>query len=90
MSADDPAPRPTTEPIPWPAQVWLGLPFVLVTVGGALGGGLGGAAWGLNQVLYRKSRNPLVRYGLTGLISAGAVVAYLTLAPILLEALGAR
>ena len=64
----------------WYEHVWLGLPFVLVAIGGAIGGACGGAAWAINHQVFRKTEHPVWKYVLTGLISGGAFVGYIVLA----------
>lgn len=80
-----PAP-PIRRPIPqaaaptrlaWYEQVWIALPLALVSVGGLIGGACGGLAWGTNKVVFKTVENPALKYLLTGLISASAVVAWL-------------
>lgn len=66
-----------TEPLKWYQWLWSGLPFVLVIIGGALGGLFGGIALAVNGRVFRTKLNSLARYSLTGLISLGAVIAYL-------------
>ena len=53
---------------------------MLVLVGGAIGGACGGAAWVLNQWVFRKVDHPVLRYVCTGMISAAAIVGYFVLA----------
>lgn len=67
------------EKLAWYVHAWLALPLALIAVGGAIGGACGGAAWGINQKVFRTTRHPVLRYLWTGLISIGAVVAYLVL-----------
>jgi len=50
--------------------------MALVAVGGAIGGGCGGAAWALNHKVFHATKHPLLRYLWTGLISIAAVVIY--------------
>jgi hypothetical protein len=78
----DPVEQSTTSQVKlaWYDQVWLALPFALVTVGGAIGGACGGAAWGINQKVFRATKHPILRYVFTGLISIAAVVLYFVLA----------
>ena len=64
------------EKLTWYQQLWIGLPFALVAIGGMIGGALGGAAYGVNQQVFKKTRNPVLRYVFTGLISLTAVAAY--------------
>jgi uncharacterized Zn-binding protein involved in type VI secretion len=63
-------------PLRWYEYVWAGLPFLLLLVGGALGGGIGGAAAYANVSIFRGARGAAAKYLLTGLISLGALVAY--------------
>lgn len=59
---------------------WLGLPIVLVTMGGALGGALGfGGAYSSARV-FRSDRSGFTKYTLTGLISVSAAIMFLTVA----------
>lgn len=67
-------------PLAWYEYAWLGLPMVLVTVGGALGGALGfGAAYSSARV-FRSDRSGFAKYALTGFISISAAIIFLTLA----------
>ena len=53
---------------------------MLVAVGGAIGGAFGGAAWAVNKTVFQGTRDPVLRYVLTGLISATAFVLYFVVA----------
>jgi hypothetical protein len=67
-------------PLAWYEYAWLGLPIVLVTVGGALGGALGfGAAYSSARI-FRSERSGLAKYALTGLISLSAAIIFLAVA----------
>jgi hypothetical protein len=87
-AAPPPAPPLTAPPaadtsqprLLWYQHVWTALPFLLVVAGGLVGGACGGAAWAVNQQVFRKTKDPVLRYVWTGLISAGAVAAYLVVA----------
>ena len=68
------------KPLTWYQHVWIALPFVLVFLGGAVGGAVGGVAWAVNKAVFEKTQAPLLRYVLTGLISAAAVVLYFVVA----------
>jgi hypothetical protein len=59
-------------PLRWYEHVWTALPVLMVFIGGALGGGLGGAATLWNAKIFRSDRPALVKYSLTALISSGA------------------
>lgn len=59
------------------------IPFLLVIIGGAIGGACGGGAWALNQQIMRSERPAAMRYLLIALSSAGAVVAWLAVVTVL-------
>lgn len=61
----------------WHEYLWLGAPVVLIFSGGALGGLFGGMALYLNARIFRGDRSTPAKYGLTGLVSFGAVLAFL-------------
>ena len=69
--------------ITWYQYIWIGWPLVLVPVGGAIGGGLGGAAAAINYKVFQKTENPVLRYVWTGLISGAAVLAYVVIVTII-------
>ena len=73
--AESPKPK-----LRWYQHLWLALPFGLVAVGGAIGGACGGAAWAVNQKVFQKTENRVLRYVWTGLITVAAVIAYLVIA----------
>lgn len=70
---------PAPAKLSWYEQIWIALPLALVAVGGAIGGGFGGLAWGVNKIVFKKVGNPVLRYLLTTLISASAVVLWLVI-----------
>jgi hypothetical protein len=87
--ATTPAPAPAPKPkLLWYQHLWTGWPIVLVFVGGAIGGLCGGLAWGINQQVFQKTQNPVLRYVWTGLISVAAVVTYFILAIFVLKLIG--
>jgi len=59
----------------------------MVAVGGAIGGGLGGAAAAINYKVFQKTQNAVLRYVWTGLISVAAVMLYLVIATALYMAI---
>jgi hypothetical protein len=61
----------------WYEYAWISVPILLLFVGGALGGGIGGFATYTNSHLMRSDRSPGARYLLTGAISIAAVVAFI-------------
>ncbi|HXT12373.1 MAG TPA: hypothetical protein VN873_12485 [Candidatus Angelobacter sp.] len=69
----------------WYEQLWIALPIGLVAVGGVIGGACGGAAWGINKTVFKKFENPILKYLVTGLISASAVVVWLVVAAFFLS-----
>jgi hypothetical protein len=71
----------------WYEHIWIALPFALIVVGGAIGGGCGGAAWVINKKVFRATHNPVLRYVFTGMISIGAVVVWFVFAATLLTVL---
>ena len=75
MTKTDPADAKTSNdeltPLAWVVCGW---PLLLIIVGGAVGGGLGGAAFGLNVSIYRSSMPvaaKIVLNILTGLAAVG-------------------
>ena len=56
----------------WYEYAWTALPVLMVFIGGALGGGLGGVAALWNAKIFRSGKPALVKYSLTALISCGA------------------
>jgi len=74
----------------WHERFWVGLPFGLVLVGGAVGGACGAAAAACNLRVMRGNRPALQKYLLTGLMSLAAVIAYLALATLFLSLAGRR
>jgi H+/Cl- antiporter ClcA len=87
MSAPPPFPTGPIQPekpkLTWYQYVWIGWPLVLVAVGGAIGGGCGGAAMAINYKVFQKTSHPVLRYVWTGLISLAAVLAYVIVVVIL-------
>jgi hypothetical protein len=76
-----PAPKPG---LTWYEHVWTALPLGLVAVGGCIGGGIGGAAWAVNRQVFPRLQQPVLRYVVTGLISAAAVVIWLVVVSVVL------
>ncbi|HVM13554.1 MAG TPA: hypothetical protein VM287_04400 [Egibacteraceae bacterium] len=75
------------ERLPARTLVWAGLPLGLVFLGGALGGLTGGLATTWNVKLLRKRRG-MPGYLLTGLVTIGALTAWLLMAGSLFTILG--
>lgn len=72
----------------WYEIAWLGLPVLLVFVGGAIGAGVGFAAAIVNATIMRSDRPALLRYLQTGGVSVLAVIAWLVIAVVFLRATG--
>lgn len=66
--------------------VWSGITLVLIFVGGALGGFIGGAAYWTNIIIFRSEMSRAEKYILTALVSGIALVLYL-IASVLLSTL---
>jgi hypothetical protein len=58
IAVGSPAPEKELAKIPMSAHLMCGWPLLMVAFGGAIGGGLGGAAYGTNLWIF-KSRLPL-------------------------------
>ena len=84
----DPIPRVTigdesaelAPSLKWYEYVWIGIPVLLVFVGGAIGGFAGALGACANGRVFRSSYSAPAKYGLSALITAGAFVAYVILA----------
>ena len=68
------------EPFKWHEVMWIGLPVLLVFVGGAVGGIAGFTAFAANKKLFRGEFNTIVKYALTGIVSALGIFAYFVVA----------
>jgi hypothetical protein len=66
-------------PLRWFEYFWIGIPFVLVFTGGAIGGLCGGLAANASGRLFRSDRTSFAKYGLSALITIGAVIAFVVL-----------
>jgi hypothetical protein len=79
-----PAPAPK---LSWYQYLWIGLPLVLIALGGCLGGACGGAACAVNHAVFQKTSNPVLKYVWTGMISAFAFIVWLVIAAMVLGVL---
>jgi hypothetical protein len=59
--------------LPIGAHLMCGWPLLLVGIGGAIGGGLGGAAYAINVAIY-KSKQPLVAKVILNLVTGFAAI----------------
>ena len=65
------------EPLSAIQLIWSGLPIIMLFVGGAIGGLIGGGAYWINNLVFRPEMSTAEKYILTALISAIAVVLFL-------------
>jgi hypothetical protein len=85
MKSDTPS---TPDALPADAEIKLtprdhvmcGWPLVLVAVGGAVGGGLGGLAYGINVWVYKSKLPTAVKIVLNPLIGLAAIAGWLAIA----------
>lgn len=75
-------------PLRWYEMVWIGLPVLLIFVGGALGAVVGAVAASASATVFRSDRPAAVRYGLTGGLSILSVIVYIVLASVFLSLIG--
>jgi hypothetical protein len=68
------------EPLQWYEYGWSGLPMLLVFVGGALGGLVGGYATVVNGRIFRSDRSVTAKYGLAGAVTVSGVLIFFVLA----------
>jgi hypothetical protein len=78
------------EPLTLYQWLWTGIPLLLVFIGGALGGALGGVAMAFNVRILRSDKTAVLRYALAALLSLGALGAYAFFAGLLLSAVHAK
>ena len=67
----------TADPLSTGQWIWAGFPLVLMILGGAIGGLLGGVATTVNVQLLRSGRKGVVPYVLSGLVSLAAIFGWL-------------
>jgi hypothetical protein len=60
------------EPLAWYEIVWIAFPLVLIFIGGAIGGALGGGATVINAQIMRSQQNTVAKYALCALVSLAA------------------
>lgn len=75
-------------PLRWHEMVWIGLPILLIFVGGALGAIVGAVAASASATVFRSERPAAVRYALTGGLSILSVIVYIVLATVFLSLIG--
>jgi hypothetical protein len=75
------------EPLTAFQWIWCGIPLILIFIGGAIGGLIGGVAFWLNTHVFRSETSGLEKYVLVGLISLIAFLAYLIIAALFQRAI---
>jgi len=60
-------------------HIFAGIPFILVVVGGAIGGGLGGVAYFISVSIFKKDMPTPLKYLLSLLVSITAFIVYLAI-----------
>jgi hypothetical protein len=71
----------------WYQWIWCAFPVLLLFVGGAIGGALGGLGVTLNVRIMRSDMSGVLRYAITALISVAALGIYLVVAVLFLSAI---
>jgi hypothetical protein len=66
-------------PLKWYEYVWIGIPIVLVFSGGAIGGLVGAMGAHASGRVFRSDRGSFAKYGLSALITLGALIAFVVL-----------
>lgn len=70
---------PLARPLVWYEYVWMGLPIILVFVGGGLGALVGVSATYSSARIFRSERTPFNKYLVSALISLAAVIVFFIL-----------
>ena len=78
------------DPLTWYQWLLTGIPLVLVFIGGALGGLLGGIAMAFNVRILRLDMTAVARYALAAILSVGALGANAFFAGLFLSAVHAK
>ena len=78
------------EPLKAYEYIWAALPLGLIFVGGAIGGGLGGAAAYFNLRLSRTEYPYAVKYAITAAVTVAAFVTFLILAALIAIVIGRK
>jgi hypothetical protein len=66
----------------WYEYAWIGIPVFLVAIGGAIGGFVGALGAVANGRVFRGTYSTGAKYAIAGLVTLGAVVAYVVLATV--------
>ncbi|MCL2310527.1 MAG: hypothetical protein FWC42_09740 [Proteobacteria bacterium] len=70
-------------PLPWQAHIMCGWPLILVFIGGAIGGGLGGRAYGINIKVYKSGLPAVAKSALNILTGVAAFVVWIIIVRII-------
>jgi hypothetical protein len=68
------------KPLQWYEYVWIGIPMLLVFVGGAVGGFIGAGSTVINGRIFRSDRSSSAKYGLAAVITVAATVTFFAIA----------
>jgi hypothetical protein len=70
-------------PLKWYEYAWIGIPVLLIFMGGAIGGFVGALGAVASGRVFRGSYSTAAKYGLSALIALGALVAFVVLATLI-------
>ena len=70
-------------PLAWYENLWMGLPIILIFIGGALGALVGVSATYSSSRIFRSDRKTPAKYLLTGLISVASVIVFFAIAVVI-------
>lgn len=71
------------EKMEWYDWIWIGLPLIMILLGGAIGGAIGGATFVLNKTVLTSDLGKGAGYLITGFISISAFVVMFVLASVI-------
>jgi hypothetical protein len=75
------------EPLKWYQWLWVGVPILLLFLGGAIGALVGAVAVTLNVRILRSNMSAIIRYAATAFVSVAACGMYLAIARTFLSAI---
>lgn len=76
-------------PLKWYEYAWAGIPVLLIFTGGAIGGFVGALGACASGRVFRSDRSTVAKYGISLLITVGALIAFVVLASIFQLLVGA-
>jgi hypothetical protein len=80
VKADQTAKTATKEKMPVIGHILCGWPLLLVAIGGAIGGGLGGAAYAINAGIYKSNLPIPAKVVLNIIVGSAAIVIWYSIA----------